>query len=190
MRTARLVLATLLLAILPAIAQEVPRWEGIEKTEKMLAADAEFVETVRAYPGGFAAGAQQAIKLGWEAVGRGEPDLSIQRCNQAFLLEPERPDIAWCYAIATHVRGDPLSEVERWFDEVEERLPEVAALKSDRGRILDERGKPKRALTYFQKALALDPDHREALIGLARVSKQLGDERTAQDAMERLGASQ
>lgn len=163
-----------------ASAKEMPLWEGVSKTLTMLKADRDFVAGAsRQTNGDLAIAARRGIELGWQAFGNNDPDLAIRRFNQAWLLDPENAAIYWGFALATHARGDDLDVVERWFAEAERRIPEAVPLFSDHGRVLEERGHAQRAISYFRRALALDPKHVEAHIGMVRASVAIGDRTTA-----------
>jgi Flp pilus assembly protein TadD len=159
-----------------ASALEKPLWEELTKTDEMLAADREFVEAIRKVTNGdLKAGAVHSVQQGWHAFQNGDMDVAIRRFNQAWLLDPENGDIYWGFAIATHVRGDGLEQSERWFAEAERLIPNSAQLLAHHGRVLDETGQAGRARTYFEKALAIDPNDVVAHTGMVRVLTQLGD---------------
>ncbi|MFH1793576.1 MAG: tetratricopeptide repeat protein [Pseudomonadota bacterium] len=171
-----LLLTALLLAVAPAAALELPLWEELTKTQKMLDADRAFVEAMRGvHKGDLKEGARYSVLQGWDAFGKGNMDIAIRRFNQAWLLDPENGEIYWGFAVATHVRGDGLEQSERWFGEAERLIPADAELRNDHGQALEENGEPGRARTYFEKALAIDPDNVLAHAGMARVLTQLGD---------------
>lgn len=159
-----------------AFAQEIPLWEGVQKNEQMLAADKKLIESVReSTNGNLQAGARRAIELGWQAFENKDFETAIRRFNQAWLLDPENPAIYWGFALVTHLRGEPLATVERWFAETEKRIPDAVPLLSDHGRILEERNEDKRAVEYFSRALAIDPDYAQAHVGMARIAQKAGD---------------
>ena len=168
-----IILAT---SLASASALEKPLWEELTKTEKMLAADREFVEAMRkVHNGDLKTGATYSVRQGWDAFSKGDMDVAIRRFNQAWLLDPENGDLYWGFAVATHVRGDGLEQSERWFAEAERRIHNSAPLLANHGRVLDEKGEPGRAKPYFEKALAIDSNHAEAHLGMFRVLTQLGD---------------
>ncbi len=159
-----------------SFAQEIPLWEGVQKNEQMLAADKKLIESVReSTNGNLQAGAKRAIQLGWQAFENKDFETAIRRFNQAWLLDPENPAIYWGFALVTHLRGEPLATVERWFAETEKRIPDAVPLLSDHGRILEERNEDKRAVEYLNRALAIDPDYVEAHVGMARIAQKAGD---------------
>ena len=169
----------------PSAAQEVPTWEGIVKTEAQKRADSEFVDAVRIETGGnLDAGAQRAIMLGWQLVGQGDTEGAIRRFNQAWLLNPERGDIYWGFAIATGIRGDDLQDVETWFAQAEERIGAEYRLFSDWGRILEQRGVAERAIEMFNRSIALNPNYPEPHIGLIRAYTAVGDRPSAAKHMK------
>jgi len=159
-----------------ASALEKPLWEELTKTPEMYAADKKFVEDIsKVHNGDLKTGATYSVLQGWDAFSKGDMDVAIRRFNQAWLLDPENGDIYWGFAIATHVRGDGLEQSERWFAEAERLIPNNAPLLAHHGRVLDETGQPGRARTYFEKALAIDPNDVVAHTGMVRVLTQLGD---------------
>lgn len=167
---------TFIFAATASFAQEIPLWEGVQKTDQMLAADKQLVESVRqSTNGNLQAGARRAIELGWQAFENKDFETAIRRFNQAWLLDPENPAIYWGFALVTHERGEPLQKVERWFAETERRIPDTVPLLSDHGRILEERNEDKKAIEYFSRALAIDPDYAQAHVGMARIAQKAGD---------------
>lgn len=171
-----LLLAALLLAASPAPAVELPLWEELTKTQKMLDADRRFVEEIgRIHKGDLKTGAKFSVAQGWDMFEKGDMDVAIRRFNQAWLLDPENPEIYWGFAVATHVRGDGLEQTERWFAEAEKRLKTDPELYNDHAIALEDRDEPRRAKAQFEKALALDADNVLAHEGMARVLEKLGD---------------
>lgn len=159
-----------------SLAKEIPLWEGMQKNAQMLEADKTLIENIRkANNSDLRVGAKRAIELGWQAFENKDFETAIRRFNQAWLLDPENPAIYWGFALVTHMRGEPLETVERWFAETEKRIPSAVPLLSDHGRILEERNEDKRAVEYFSRALAIDPDYVEAHVGMARLAQKAGD---------------
>jgi len=198
MRRAAFLVATVLWATASAAAERVqPLWEGMARTPQMDEADAKLIAGIREKSNGdLAAGATRALQLGWMGIGQRDFDLAIRRFNQAWLLDPANPAVYWGLAVATHQRGDGLKVSDRWFAEAEKRLPaepaaRMAAFQSDRGRILEQSGKPMEAIPFLEKALALSPAHAEAHVGLARAYMLTGNALKADEhrrALERLPA--
>jgi Flp pilus assembly protein TadD len=172
----RHLLLALLLAASPALALELPLWEELTKTQKMLDADRRFVEEIgRIHKGDLKTGAKFSVAQGWDMFEKGNMDVAIRRFNQAWLLDPENPEIYWGFAVATHVRGDGLEQTERWFAEAEKRLATDPELFNDHAVALEDHGQPARAQINYDKALAIDPDNALAHEGMARVLEKLGD---------------
>lgn len=174
----RLLLTALLLAtpLAPASALELPLWEELTKTQKMLDADLAFIEAIgKIHKGDLKTGAKFSVLQGWDAFEKGDMDVAIRRFNQAWLLDPDNGEIYWGFAVATHVRGDGLEQSERWFAEAERLIPNDAELRNDHGQALEDNGEPGRARTYYEKALAIDPDNVLAHTGMGRVLTLLGD---------------
>ena len=173
-----LLLAFLLLAsaATPALALELPLWEELTKTQKMLDADRAFIEEIgKIHKGDLRTGAKFSVLQGWDMFEKGNMDVAIRRFNQAWLLDPENPEIYWGFAVATHVRGDGLEQSERWFAEAEKRLATDPELFNDHAVALEDHDQPARAKISYEKALAIDPDNVSSHEGMARVLKKLGD---------------
>ncbi|WP_139108242.1 MULTISPECIES: hypothetical protein [unclassified Ensifer] len=149
-------------------------WEGVTKTKKQLQGDRVFVEKVRkSTHGNLELGAKRAMQLGWKFVAIKDPGMAIHRFNQAWLLDPDYPDIYWGFAVAMDEKGAPLSTVERFFAKAESMKPDDPDMLADHGRILQHRGEIDRAMAYFQRALDLDKSFRPAHFGmmLAMIAK-------------------
>ena len=161
-------------------AKEIPMWEGVKKTAIQKQADREYIAKIRKLTNGnISKGANRAIRLGWQFVAQKQTDKAIRRFNQAWLLVPNNPNIHWGFAVSTHLQGKPLEFVERHFRKAERLKRNDPSLFADHGRILEERGHYKKAITYFKKALAINPDLRDAHVGMWLASKKLGDKKTA-----------
>ena len=170
-----------------ALGKQIPMWENVSKTPAMLKADKAFVDNIHKQTNGKIKKASfRAIQLGWKFVSKNNPDMAIRRFNQAWLLEPKNPNIHWGFAVATHLQNAPLSTVERHFRKAEKLKKNNAALFADHGRILEQRGKSKKAIKYFKKALAIKPNLKDALIGMVRASRSLGDTATANNYRKKL----
>ena len=158
------------------LTREVPLWEGVEKTEDDIANDRELVrKAIEQANGDRYAAVRSLVDIGWQRIGAGDPNHAIRAFNQASLIEPEFPDIFWGLAVATHIRGDELTEVERWIARTEKVIGTDARLVTDHGRILGERKMPEKAKALFEEALMIDPDYVPAHVGMIRVAQDLGD---------------
>lgn len=190
------ILLVIVLCFVPVVAQakEIPMWEGVQKTAKQLATDKQFLRTMRELTKGkMEIAVQDALQKGWRFIGKNQPDMAIKRFNQAWLIDPDNPGIYWGFAIATDLQNVSLETVERHFFTVEGyfskaenklKMPDHAmrnaALHSDHGRVLEGRKKHKKAIVYFEKALALDPNNRNAHVGMWMASEAVGDHDTAE----------
>ncbi len=151
-------------------------WEGIEKSAADIENDDKFIKQVLALTNGDKqAAAIGVVQLGWEQIGKGKPNEAIRRFNQAWLINPDLPDIFWGYGVATHVRGDETDAVVRWFEEAFKGLRENPRFLADRGRVLEERKLPERARFWFQASLSINPDYVPAHIGMMRAASAMGN---------------
>lgn len=175
----------------PAFAQfetkPTPLWEGVEKTDADKANDETFVKQALALSNGDRQAAViGAVQLGWQQIGQGQPNDAIRRFNQAWLLNPDFPDLYWGLGVATHIRGDETDAVVRWFEEAFKGLRNNPNFLSDRGRVLEERKLPERARYWFQAALRIDPKNVPAHVGMSRVAKALKDEALEKTHLDQL----
>lgn len=154
-----------------------PMWEGVEKSDADKANDEKLVKDVlKLTKGDRTQAATVIVRLGWDEIAGGRPNEAVRRFNQAWLIKPDMADIFWGYAVATHIRGDDLDKVERWFDEAGKTITDNPRLLSDRGRVLEERKEPGKARSWFEKALVLDPEYVPAHVGMVLVARALEDE--------------
>lgn len=180
-----------LIAVAPTHAQfetkPTPLWEGLEKSEEDKANDQNFIKQALALSNGDRQAAViGAVQLGWQQIGQGQPNDAIRRFNQAWLINPDFPDIYWGLGVATHIRGDETDDVVRWFEEAFKGLRDNPNFLSDRGRVLEERKLPERARYWFQAALRIDPNNVPAHVGMSRVAKALGDEALEKTHLDQL----
>lgn len=179
-----LAVATNLLMVTPLYAQissrPDPMWEGYQKTETDLADDQKFIADVLKLTDGNRQQASQAlVQIGWKRIGQ-DANHAIRAFNQAWLLEPENPNVFWGFAVASHIRNDDIKTINRWFNRTRQLMtlkgfPDNARLEADHGRVLAEREQYNEALPLFEKSLSLDPEYVPAHIGMINVSKALGN---------------
>ncbi len=157
-----------------------PMWEGYEKTTADHESDKKFVKEAAELAGGDAdAAALSLIEIGWRRIGQ-DANHAIRAFNQAWLIQPDNPNIFWGFAVASHIRKDKLKTVNRWFARTRQLmalkgLPDSARLEADQGRVLEERKCYKEARPYFEKALSLQPKYLQAHLGMINVAAALGD---------------
>lgn len=88
--------------------------------------------------------------------------------------------------IVTDVVEAPLEEALRLSREAADELPESAALRMLRGRMLSEIGRSTEALEEFENALEIRPDDQEVLLGLAVALVETGQTDRADETLERV----
>lgn len=155
-------------------------WEGYEKTVADHESDKKFIKEAAELAGGDAnAAALSLIEIGWQRLGQ-DANHAIRAFNQAWLIQPNNPNIFWGFAVASHIRKDELKTINRWFARTRQLmalqgLPDSPRLEADQGRVLEERKCYKEARPYFEKALSLEPKYLQAHIGMINVAKALDD---------------
>ena len=163
-------------------SRPAPMWEDYEKTAADRKSDKDFIEEATKLAGGDRdAAARSLVDIGWQRIGKGDPNHAIRAFNQAWLLAPNNPNIFWGFAVASHIRNDELKTVIRFFNRARQLtalngFKESPRLETDHGRVLTERNCHKEARPYFEKALSLDANYVPAHIGMMNVANALGDE--------------
>ena len=123
---------------------------------------------------------EQMIRLGWGKIEANDAASALKLFDAALNAGPERPDAYWGLAIAGHRAGRDIAAVDACFAKAQALLPEAAGVFADHGRALEARGDLDAAIEKFRHALALDPEFREAHVGMARTMLAKGDETGAQ----------
>jgi tetratricopeptide (TPR) repeat protein len=119
----------------------------------------------------------------------GHPDQAVERLNRALTADPYRADAAYQRGLALRVLGRH-SESARDFARAAElnRLvitmsdlnkkaaqdPRDADVRDQLGRLCVELGKPELAASWYRAALACDPKHTGARLGLAALRAPTG----------------
>jgi len=134
--------------------------------------------------------AEQLVRLGWGKFGANDAASALKLFDAALNTGPERPDAYWGLAIAGHVAGRDIAAVDACFARAQALLPEVAGVFADHGRALESRGDFDAAIEKFRHALALDPEFREAHVGMARAMLAKGDDTGAQPHISFLQSGQ
>ena len=119
------------------------------------------------------------MQAGWRDVGTGKGQEAANNFLLALFVGPERPDAYWGLGVASHIVNFPLQTITACFDRAIASLHNVAPLFSDYGRVLEQRDVLPDAIAFFNKALAIDNNHLEAHIGLARSYQKMGDAENA-----------
>jgi len=131
---------------------------------------------------------QTTMLQGWKAVEEGKDADALLFFLNATLVGPERPDAYWGLGVAAGMTGYPLATVDACFERAIATIPDEPGVFADYGRTLEERDRFARAIVLFNRALELDPDFREAHVGLARSYLALGDQAKAEPHVEWLVA--
>lgn len=121
----------------------------MEKNPTQLAADRVLVaRALSAHDGDAVVAAQRWVAMGWAAIGANNPEDAVRRFNQAFLIDPTNPSLAYGLMIATHIRGDDFGVVDGLYDDAQASMPEtdVHFLHIDYAQILMQRGALTRAV--------------------------------------------
>jgi len=126
-----------------------PFYRGMEKGPTLLAADGAFLQrALQSHDGDAVAAAQSWVGLAWAEINEGDAETAVRRFNQAFLLDPTNPGLAYGLMIATHLRGDDFAVVDGLYEEALAALPpdDQQFAQVDYAQILVMRGEVARAV--------------------------------------------
>jgi len=177
---ARLVaIAGLALTPIPALSQEAAMFGGVARTAAEQAADKAYVEEALKL-GTADAVAAELVTEGWFALDEGDLDTAMFRFNRAWLVQPERGDVHWGFAIVSHLRGAPVEEVEKHFATAEPAKTNDADFQAMHGRVLFDHERYRESTLYFLRALEIDPQNKTAHLGMWYAADALGDAATSE----------
>ena len=111
--------------------------------------------------------ARRAVVLGFRHFREGDMATAVKRFNQAWLVDSEYGRAYWGLAIVSFERDKDAATAERLFLKAAELSPKDAKLHVDVGRFFGKTGNPSKAGVYFERALKIDEDVRDAHRGLA-----------------------
>jgi tetratricopeptide (TPR) repeat protein len=158
----------------PLPVNQQPMYGGVEKTNAMKRADAEFIARIESMGVTRAEGARKIIDNAWAYFFKGDVASAMSRFNQAWLLDPENGDAYHGFAVVMAQRGEPAAAAEKFF-RIAISKPKVGPTAYvDYARFLSLEGRFDESLAQGQKALAISPTARNARaqISYAYMSKK------------------
>jgi tetratricopeptide (TPR) repeat protein len=121
--------------------------------------------------------AQQALRLGQQALAQGAVESALEAFARATTLAPDEglPWVYLGYCRHTLRSTDPVAADQALAEVVVgcRLVPNAPDAHLLRARLLRDRGKWPAARNAYERVLHLDPDHREALDGLRAIASQL-----------------
>ena len=105
---------------------------GIKKTPEMIRADSEFVDYMVRTFGSRDKAADDAIRRGFEFLAKADWRMAMKRFNQAWLLSPDKPEVAWGFGAALSYEGK--------FEDSEKYFHQAMALAPNNGKLLTDFG--------------------------------------------------
>lgn len=154
---------------------EAPFFGFVKKNEAQKQADAKFIAAVNRQPG---ISRKQAVDRllgeGWAGVGRGDWVFAGRRFNQAWLLDPERSDIAHGFAIIVFERFKHAEYSLALFIAAMRLSDPLPTLPADHARVLMKLGRPAEAIPLLQLAIQLAPESAIPYSNLAVAYVQAG----------------
>ncbi len=110
--------------------------------------------------------ARRAVVVGFRHFREGDTAAAVKRFNQAWLLDSKYGRAYWGLAIISIERDKDAATAERLFLKAAELSPKDAELYVDVGRFFGKTGNPLKAGVYFERALKIDGNVRDAHRGL------------------------
>ena len=111
---------------------ELPMYGGLPPTPRQAQADRELIDAVVRDTGSREKGAQQAVRLGFQYLGRNDWRTAMKRFNQAWLLGGESADVLWGFGAVLSYQGK--------FADSEKYFIKAVTLASENGRLLNDFG--------------------------------------------------
>jgi thioredoxin-like negative regulator of GroEL len=164
---------------LSAPINEQPYFGFLPKTNSMKAADEAFIAGVLKTGVGREAGANRAVQVAWQAIVAGRVDEAARRLNQAWLLQPERSDIAHMFAIVAHQRFQDAPYALRLFSAAASLANPMPTLPADHARMLLVTKQPQLAIPLLELAIQRTPDWAVPKANLAMALYETGQRERA-----------
>lgn len=155
--------------------QHQPFFGCIEKTAKMRAADAAFLRRVKKLGYDRKAGAKKSIALGWKYFRQGRFDAAMKRFNQAWLQNPDNPNILHGFALVLIQRDKNVAGAEILFKRAISNPKVWSGAWSDYARFLLNSRRTDDALKILKRALTRDPGTPDVFMLLANGEFERGD---------------
>ena len=109
----------------------------------------------------------------------------VREPDPTYLVNDEEVESLFQSAFSPEDENNWLKSKAREYREAISKNSKNAAAWTNLGEVLRRLGKPKQALEAHQKALAIDPNLQEALIGLAKTQRDLGKFALADEARKK-----
>lgn len=165
----------------------LPKYGGVEKTEKQKESDTEFIETILKQDSTHRKGSDHLIDLGFKYLYKVDFKTAMYRFNQAYLLDSTNTDIYWGFG-AVYME---LGNYEKAKEQYEEGLniePENTHLLTDYGtyflylyydlKSIDDENAVMNldlGITYMTKSYKLDPKDQSTTFKLSVLYWNKGD---------------
>jgi Tfp pilus assembly protein PilF len=120
----------------------------------------------------------------------GDLDAAEKNYRKALSLQPDHAAAQnnLAYLLLTR-EGSDLAEAEALAAKAVASAPKVASFHDTLARVRMKSGNQRGALESFENALAIDPDHIEALIGKASVLAAMGQQGAVRDLLHQIDAA-
>lgn len=168
---------------LNAPMNEQPYFGFQPKTDQMKLADEALIASVLKAGTSREVGANRAVQVAWQSIGAGRFDEAARRLNQAWLLQPERSDIAHVFAIVVHQRFQDTNYALRLFAAAAALSKPMPTLPADHARMLLVTKRPQLAIPLLEQAIQRTPDWAVPKANLAMALFETGQRERACEAL-------
>ena len=111
---------------------EIPKYGGLQRTPEQAEADRKFIDAMLGHFGSRDKAADDAIRRGFGFLAQRDWRMAMKRFNQAWLLSPDKPEVAWGFGAALSYQGQ-FDKSETYFKEAFALMPNNAKLLADFG---------------------------------------------------------
>lgn len=151
----------------------LPRYGDVEKTPEQKKADRQLIDAYVAQTGSREKGSELIIKRGFDYLYKGDLKTAMYRFNQAWLLNPQNPNVYWGFGAVYFSLGD--------FDKALEQYDEGLKADENNSNILTDKatiymtrymdGKSEKdytqALSLFKKSYSINPTNQNTLFKIS-----------------------
>ncbi len=136
---------------------ELPMYGNVQKTPEQTAIDETFIRGVTAEAGNKEAAAKKMLELVWQYAHRGDVKTAMKRCNQAWVLDPNNPEVFFGFGVLLSKQKKP-DEAIKMYTKAIQLDPTYVDAYYNRGLDSYRQGKYDQAIADYSQALTLKPD--------------------------------
>jgi tetratricopeptide (TPR) repeat protein len=151
----------------------LPKYGKAEKTPEQKKADKELIDAYVAQAGSRSKGSELLIRLGFNYLYKGDLRTAMYRFNQAWLLDPQNPNVNWGFGAVYFLLGDFPKALEQ-YDEGLKADENNSNILTDKAtiymtRYMDSNNEKdyNQALSLFKKSYSVNPTYQNTLFKIS-----------------------